>query len=278
MRWSATGRRWAAGVTAVALCAACAGPNVPAAAPEPAAPLANPAMPTASAPARPDASATVGPLFAQAISGGHFCTASVLAAPSQDLILTAAHCLTGTGVGLLFAPGYHDGVAPYGVWTVRQAFADPAWLTGQDAGHDYAILRVAHQVRAGRSVGVEAVTGGNTLGTAPVDGQPVTVIAYNAGVNDEPVRCAVVVRHHGGYPAFDCNGFSNGTSGGPWLASSPSSGRAVVTAIIGGLNQGGCDDATSYSSAFGAPVLDLLSQATASQAPSILPAQGGDGC
>jgi hypothetical protein len=94
--------------------------------------------------------------------------------------------------------------------------------------------------RAGRPVGVEAVTGG--------------------------------------YPAFDCKGFSSGTSGGPWLALSPPSARPVMTAVIGGLNHGGCDDATSYSSAFGAPVLDLFSQAVASRTPSVLPAQHGDGC
>ena len=221
--------------------------------------------------------ATVGPLFSGAISHGHFCTASVLDAPGQNLIITAAHCLAGSGAGLLFAPGYHDGVAPYGVWTVQRAFADPAWLSGQDEGHDYAILQLAAQQWAGRTVGIEAVTGGNTLGPAPADGQAVTVIAYNAG-EEEPVHCAVVVRHQGSYPAFDCDGFFGGTSGGPWLATSTGSASLVVTAVIGGPNYGGCDETTSYSSVFDTSVFTLFSQAIASQSPAVFPVPRGDGC
>lgn len=221
---------------------------------------------------------TIGPLFERGLSDPHNCTASVLDSPAGNLILTAAHCVTGSAAGLLFAPGYHDGVAPHGVWTVERAFADLDWISHEDADDDYAILQVADQGRAGRLVGVEAVTGGNRLGTAPEAGQAVTVVGYNSGLNDEPVSCVAVVRVEGNYPAFDCAGFSGGTSGGPWLAPSPNSSALVVRALIGGPNYGGCVDTTSYSSAFGPAILGLLSQAIADQAPSILPEPSGDGC
>ena len=221
---------------------------------------------------------TIGPLFERGLSDPHNCTASVLDSPGGNLILTAAHCLAGSAAGLLFAPGYHDGVAPYGVWTVERAFADPDWLTGQHADDDYAILQVASLRRAGRFVGVEAVTGGDRLGTAPGAGEAVRVVGYNSGLDDEPISCLAVVRVEGNYPAFDCAGFSGGTSGGPWLSPSPDSSALVVRALIGGPNYGGCVDTTSYSSTFGPAILGLLSQAIAGQAPSVLPEPSGDGC
>jgi Trypsin-like peptidase domain len=221
---------------------------------------------------------TIGPLFDQGISGDHHCTASVLDSPGGNLILTAAHCVAGSGAGLLFAPGYHDGVAPFGFWTVEHAYADPAWLTDQDDDHDYVILQVANREQGGGAATLEATTGGNRLGMAPNVGDAVTVIGYNAGANDEPIRCDVIVRDEGTYPAFDCAGFSGGTSGGPWLAQDSDHGALTIRGLIGGLNQGGCVDWTSYSSSFGQPILDLLSQAVAGGSPSILPEPHGSGC
>src|ERR1700746_2553952 len=37
----------------------------------------------------------VGALFAHDASGDHFCTASVVASPQHDLLITAAHCIHG---------------------------------------------------------------------------------------------------------------------------------------------------------------------------------------
>ncbi len=222
--------------------------------------------------------ATVGALFDGRISAGHGCTASVVNSPGQDLILTAAHCITGTGAGMSFVPDYHDGVAPDGVWTVQDSFADPAWINGQSATSDYAILRMTDQSRAGEVVGVQAVTGANQLTLMPAAGQAITVIAYNAGVNDEPLRCATTVRYESGYPTFDCAGFSSGTSGGAWLTRVSGHNGYVVGGVIGGLHQGGCIDSTSYSPPFGPAILQLLARAAANQAPDTFPSPGGSGC
>src|SRR5579859_3244814 len=69
--------------------------------------------------------ATVGALFPADATGlrtgcGHFCTASVVHSPSGDLAVTAAHCVTGGTSPVVFVPGYHDGIAPYGTWQVTR--------------------------------------------------------------------------------------------------------------------------------------------------------------
>ena len=72
----------------------------------------------------------VGALF-QVTSGGlgrHFCTATVVASPVKDLVITAAHCVYGQQPGqIAFVPGYRNGSHPYGTWIVRQIVVDPGW-------------------------------------------------------------------------------------------------------------------------------------------------------
>src|SRR5581483_10874289 len=71
----------------------------------------------------------VGAIFFPSVLGSsvrlglpHICTGSVVHSPAHDLVLTAAHCVAGPGLGYDFAPGYHDGIAPFGVWSVRHAY------------------------------------------------------------------------------------------------------------------------------------------------------------
>ena len=99
-----------------------------------------------------DGLSQVGALFAGSSDQGlHFCTASVVHSRGGDVIATAAHCVAGTGTGLLFVPGYHDGIAPYGTWTVSAAYVDPRWLGDHEPMADYAFLTVAPQTRHGRT-------------------------------------------------------------------------------------------------------------------------------
>jgi V8-like Glu-specific endopeptidase len=222
---------------------------------------------------------TVGPLFGHGLNRPHSCTASVLLSPRHDLILTAAHCVSGTGAGWQFVPGYDRGATPYGVWTVSQAYVDPSWLRNQDPQHDYAVLRLARQQLAGRSVGVQDVVGGgNVIALAPRPGQRLTVPAYPAGIDDRPIDCAVTDYDTGGYPSFDCAGYVGGTSGAPWLIATPSRAVSLVAGVIGGLHQGGCVDYTSYSSAFSPDTYRLWLRASVGAPPDMLPAAGPDGC
>ena len=221
--------------------------------------------------------ALVGPLFHEGLDHHHSCTASVLDSPGHDLIITAAHCVSGTGAGIEFAPGYDHGATPYGVWTSTAAYVDPSWIRSQDTQHDYAILRLARQRVHGHLAGVADVTRvSEAIAPAPRRGQRLTVPAYPAGIDDEPIDCAVTAYYTAGYPSFDCGGYVGGTSGSPWLKRV---GRHwLVTGVIGGLHQGGCVDYTSYSSAFGPDTYRLWLRAALGRPADTVPAAGSDGC
>jgi len=82
---------------------------------------------------------TAGPLFFPSLLGlgptlrlPHYCSGSVVHSASRDLVLTAAHCVFGTGLATEFAPGFADGATPFGVWTVTRAYVDRRWLTAHD--------------------------------------------------------------------------------------------------------------------------------------------------
>jgi hypothetical protein len=63
---------------------------------------------------------------------------------------------------------------------------------------------------------------------------------------------------------FDCAGFTDGTSGGPFIARwSPVTGQGTVIGVIGGYEQGGDLPQVSYSVAFGATVAALYQTAKA---------------
>jgi hypothetical protein len=218
---------------------------------------------------------SVGPLFFPSLLGlgpalglPHFCSGSVVHSASRDLVLTAAHCVYGTGVGFEFAPGYHDGVSPYGVWTVTRVYVDPAWTRDQDPQHDVALLRVAP--RGGQQI--EDRTAAAVLTRAPAAGMPVTVDGYVAGSGGRPITCTAPVYYTSGFPSFDCAGYADGVSGGPWLTG------AHAVGVVGGLHQGGCTDSTSYSPAFGADTFALLARAQAGGRGDIAPIPGSDGC
>jgi hypothetical protein len=218
---------------------------------------------------------TVGPLFISALGLGpllrlpHYCSASVVHSPGHDLVITAAHCVYGSGFGIEFAPGYSGGVAPYGVWSVRHAYVDHAWKSDRDPKFDVAVLELA--ARGGRDV--EDVTGpAPRLGRAPQAGTRVTVDGYLAGSGGTPITCRAPVGYTRRYPTFGCRGYTDGVSGGPWLAG----GRVV--GVTGGLHQGGCTPSISYSAPFGRRVAALLARARAGGAGDAVPLPGPDGC
>jgi V8-like Glu-specific endopeptidase len=194
--------------------------------------------------------------------GSHFCTASVVDSPAQDLVITAAHCVTGAGAGqLAFVPGYHDGQQPYGVWQVTRVFVDPAWAASANPDDDVAFL-VVH--RTGSATPIQALTGGEYLGTGWGAAQRVRVIGY-PGNQQRPLTCQARTRPFGARQMeFDCAGFTDGTSGGPFLARySAGTGEGTIIGVIGGFEQGGDTPAVSYSVRFGPSVRDLYQVAAA---------------
>jgi len=206
----------------------------------------------------------VGALFvvSSAGLGRHFCTASVVHSPHGDLVITAAHCVSSRTPGqIAFVPGYHDGADPYGVWFVTRVVVDTRWRDSRDPGHDVAFLVIR---RHGGTADVERLTGGERLGT----GWPARSLVHVIGYPDRaqrPVICTSRTRPFGEHQMrFDCAGYTGGTSGGPFLASSVSAtGLGTVIGVIGGYEQGGDLASVSYSPRFGRAMRDLYRAAVA---------------
>jgi V8-like Glu-specific endopeptidase len=223
--------------------------------------------PAATAPAGTGTSfggvAAVGALFTESNGklGSHFCTASVVDAAAGDLAVTAAHCVSGKSGTIVFVPGYADGKTPYGLWPVTRVYTDSAWDSSQDPDHDVAFLRLSD---ASDGAPIEDVTGAEALAAAAPAGQAVQVIGYPDGAA-EPVWCSGLVK---GFSAtqfeFDCGGYPNGTSGGPFLTGvNAATGQGTVIGVIGGYQQGGDTAQVSYAAVFGTGVSQLYATAEA---------------
>jgi len=217
-----------------------------------------------------------GALFVNGSSAQHFCTASVVDSPHGDVLITAAHCVSGKGSALVFAPGYHDGVSPYGRWTVTGVHLAPRWLQSRDPHDDFAFLTVGRQPVHGRLEGIEQVTGAYQLGGLPRSGTAITVTGYAAGSDDKAISCQTKIFFTGDFPTFDCRGYVDGTSGSPWLAQT--AGASRVVGLIGGKNQGGCVDSRSYSPPLTQAARRAYVRAADTDASDVAPAPAGDGC
>src|ERR1700722_10394894 len=92
--------------------------------------------------------------------GRHFCTASVVASPAGDLVLTAAHYVTGPSLAdIVFAPQSADGKFPDGLWAVSRKFVNASWAAHQDPKDDFAFLVVRPLAKAGQATSATAATG-----------------------------------------------------------------------------------------------------------------------
>ncbi|WP_406298007.1 serine protease [Embleya sp. NBC_00888] len=198
----------------------------------------------------------------------HFCTASVVRSPNRNLVVTAAHCVFGDAFAsdIAFAPGYHDGVMPYGAWVLSRIDVDPRWVADRDPDYDVAFLQVR---RPGTDDRIEAITGAEQVDFDSAPARPARLIGYPDG-EDQPIGCQNTTSAYSDTQLrFDCAGFPNGTSGGPMLTEiDPANGRGTVIGVIGGYQEGG-DDLTSYSSYFGPDIAALYDRArTAEVSPT----------
>ncbi len=206
----------------------------------------------------------IGALFTTSAGklGQHFCTASVIDSPNGDLAITAAHCVTGTSGTIDFVPGYDNGATPYGVWTVTKVYVDRSWSSSSSADDDFAILRIG---QPGASEPIEDETGAEQLSTGtPASRQQVQVIGYPNTTN-QPVTCQTWLREPmADQLEFDCGGYTDGTSGGPFLSEvNQTTGQGLVIGVIGGYEQGGDTPEVSYSAVLGASAATLYKTAVA---------------
>jgi V8-like Glu-specific endopeptidase len=210
---------------------------------------------------------TIGALFTLSPSGqlqNHFCTASVVDSPTGNLIVTAAHCMQGEHPDhVVFVPDYSDGLAPYGLWSVTKVIEDQPWLASGDPDDDFAFLVVSQR---GSKVPVQNLTGGEIVGYGEPSGGRVVVAGY-PNVQNTPVSCKNIVSAFSATQfEFDCDGFTDGTSGSPLLAEQAAIGSgtatsavsaAMVIGVIGGFEQGGYTASVSYAARFSSRLMSL---------------------
>ncbi|MFD8984819.1 trypsin-like serine peptidase [Streptomyces sp. NPDC059564] len=204
-----------------------------------------------TATALPDATvARVGALFAGGLDGGHFCTASVVRSADRDVIATAAHCLDHPDT-TVFAPGYRDGEAPYGVWRLTGVNVAPDWTDAKDPDDDIAFATVAPV----DGVRIEDVVGGFPVATEQPDDVTVTILGYPSS-QDAPLRCSNSTSLFSGTQRrIGCPDLSGGTSGSPWLAD------GALAGVLGGYEGGGSVPEVSYSAVMGDQALELYREA-----------------
>jgi len=210
--------------------------------------------PAALAAGQPDASdgipihgtAAIGALFTSSNGklGAHFCTASVVSSPQGNLLITAAHCMQGRSLSpagsIVFAPGYHNGRFPHGTWVVTTEYVDAAWSEYQNPDDDVAFL-----VAGRKGTHIQRHTGAETLKI------------------DEPITCTAPAREFDAHEmVFDCNNYTNGTSGGPLLVGvNAKTGEGWLIGVIGGYEYGGDTPNVSYSPRFFSAILALYQTA-----------------
>ncbi|MFE7532286.1 trypsin-like serine peptidase [Kitasatospora sp. NPDC057542] len=199
----------------------------------------------------------IGTLSVRTADGPRACTASVVHSPRRNLLVTAAHCVQNRRIGLLdglvFTPGYRNGSTPYGTWPVQVITVDPRWAADDDPEYDVAFVTVGPV--DGQQV--EDAVGGNPIGTGQGFGLSVSVTGY-PNESDEPITCAVRTGSQSAtQERFDCDGYTDGTSGSPWVTAS-----GAVVGVIGGYQEGGDSPGTSYSITFDERVSELYRRAT----------------
>jgi len=221
------------------------------------------ATPTAHSPLL--AAPRVGALFEHDANGNHFCTASVVASPGHDLLMTAAHCIHGGKGGgyktdIVFIPGYQDGAAPFGVWTPRKLLVAPQWASSSDP--DFDVGFVVLQPLDGKNI--QEVLGADQIGFDAGFDHLVRVTGYPSSAN-APVTCMnQTSRQSARQVRFECGGFFGGTSGSPWIAGfDPRSRTGTIVGVIGGYQEGGDTDAISYSAYLNGDIRQLYDQAAA---------------
>jgi V8-like Glu-specific endopeptidase len=187
---------------------------------------------------------------------GHNCTASVVDSPGRNVIVTAAHCLSGNPY---FTPGYLDGRSPYGTWRVAQTVVDPRWTKNEDEDLDvaFAVLEPLDGRQVQDVVGADRMETGRTSG-------PATVVGYPSDTT-QPLNCDSEATPYAAHQLrVECTDFTGGTSGGPWLGDvDPDTGTGTVFGVVGGHEQGGDTADVSYSSAFDDDVAALYREAAA---------------
>ncbi len=174
-----------------------------------------------------------GKLFFNIGGSSFICSASLI---KRGIVVTAAHCVANYGQsqfysGWQFVPAYNNGNAPYGTWTVQQAWIKTAYFNGTDncavfgvvCPDDVAVLILNTQSGGypGTSTGWYGY-GWNGYSFTSGNLTQVTQLGYPVGLNN-----AAFMERNDSYGYVSSANSNNtvigsnmngGSSGGPWLA------------------------------------------------------------
>lgn len=192
--------------------------------------------------------AAVGKIFFTLGGEDYVCSGTLVGGKHPDVVLTAAHCVTGgPGKGgatqwatnWMFVPGFADGLLPYGEYTARRFFVTPDW-TGPERGreqYDAAFVQVTTATLYGASGAAKPPPGLPVEFAGSQDAAPLSrtyVFGYPSELPYSGLYlnyCAGPAVASGGSVRTPC-GMTAGDSGGPWLAGfSPRSGSGPVVAV-----------------------------------------------
>jgi V8-like Glu-specific endopeptidase len=191
----------------------------------------------------------IGALFDSDSSGDHFCTASVVTSAAGNVLITAAHCInSGTGganrSNVVFIPNYANGNSPNGVWTPERYVIDPRWTNGADPDLDVAFI----VLKPLNGTNIQNVLGANQIAFNAGFKHLVRVAGYPDS-GSAPISCLNWTSQQSPTQLqFNCNDFTGGTSGSPWITKfDPQSRTGTIVGLIGGYQEGGDTAAISYS-------------------------------
>jgi V8-like Glu-specific endopeptidase len=191
----------------------------------------------------------VGALFDSDSSGDHFCTASVVNSQAGNVLITAAHCINGGTGGanrsnVEFIPDYANGNSPEGVWTPERYVLDSRWVNGADPDLDVAFI----VLKPLNGQNIQSVLGANTIEFNAGFKHLVRVTGYPSSA-DAPISCRNWTSQQSqSQLQFNCQDFTGGTSGSPWVTDfNPITRTGAIVGVIGGYQQGGDTAAVSYS-------------------------------
>ena len=210
----------------------------------------------------------------------HNCSASIVDSPRGNLIMGAAHCMAGKS-GMTFAPGYHDGVTPYGVWkTVGTSFVPDGWPGGDPNtnGSPYDVAFALVETHGGQSV-QQATGSALHLKINASLPQDVTVVGYpgasHTSYQKKPYKCdSTASAFKQSWITLQCLDIPGGFSGGPWIAK----GTMDVIGVIGGYGQNlPASDPANYSIRFTDGVKTAYDRAAATDTGTPPPYSMGTG-
>jgi V8-like Glu-specific endopeptidase len=191
--------------------------------------------------------AAVGRIFFTLGGADYVCSGALVGGAHPDVVLTAAHCVSGGpgrgratqwATNWVFVPGFTDGRLPYGEYTAHRLLVSPGWTAdGGGEQYDVAFVQVTAATLYGGSgaarpphgLPVEFATSQHATALTPsyVFGYP----ADPPYTGLYPAYCAGQVTASGGGVRLPC-GMTAGDSGGPWLAGfRPRTGSGQVTAV-----------------------------------------------